>query len=107
MQEYFLGGRELGGLLLAMTMIATYGSASSFIGGPGIAYNMGLGWVLLSAIQVVTGYIVLTVIGKKFAIIARKMEAITLIDYLKEDTIIKQLSYFLRYVLLSFYFQQQ
>ena len=59
-----LGGRELGGLLLAMTMIATYGSASSFIGGPGIAYNMGLGWVLLSAIQVVTGYIVLTVIGK-------------------------------------------
>ncbi len=65
LQEYFLGGRELGGLLLAMTMIATYGSASSFIGGPGIAYNMGLGWVLLSAIQVVTGYIVLTVIGKK------------------------------------------
>ena len=47
-----------------MTMIATYGSASSFIGGTGIAYNMGLGWVLLSAIQVVTGYIVLTVIGK-------------------------------------------
>ena len=42
LQEYFLGGRELGGLLLAMTMIATYGSASSFIGGPGIAYNMGL-----------------------------------------------------------------
>ncbi|HDX9579031.1 TPA: sodium/panthothenate symporter [Bacillus pseudomycoides] len=83
LQEYFLGGRELGGLLLAMTMIATYGSASSFIGGPGIAYNMGLGWVLLSSIQVVTGYIVLTVLGKKFAIIARKMEAITLIDYLK------------------------
>ncbi|MGG2091635.1 sodium/pantothenate symporter [Bacillus sp. S13(2024)] len=83
LQEYFLGGRELGGLLLAMTMIATYGSASSFIGGPGIAYNMGLGWVLLSAIQVVTGYIVLTVLGKKFAITARKMEAITLIDYLK------------------------
>ncbi len=62
--------------LLAMTMIATYGSASSFIGA-GIAYNMGLGWVLLSAIQVVTGYIVLTVIGKKFAIIARRDEAMT------------------------------
>jgi sodium/pantothenate symporter len=83
LQEYFLGGRELGGLLLAMTMIATYGSASSFIGGPGIAYNTGLGWVLLAAIQVVTGYFVLTTLGKKFAIIARKMEAVTLIDYLK------------------------
>ncbi|MFX3623414.1 MAG: sodium/pantothenate symporter [Ectobacillus sp.] len=83
LQEYFLGGRELGGLLLAMTMIATYGSASSFIGGPGIAYNTGLGWVLLASIQVATGYIVLTTLGKKFAIIARRMKAITLIDYLK------------------------
>ncbi|GAK05701.1 pantothenate:Na+ symporter [Geomicrobium sp. JCM 19037] len=42
MQEYFLGSRELGGLILAMTMIATYGSASSFVGGPGAAYTEGL-----------------------------------------------------------------
>ncbi|QFT88654.1 Sodium/pantothenate symporter [Bacillus sp. THAF10] len=83
-QDYFLGGRELGGLLLAMTMVATYGSASSFIGGPGIAYQTGLGWVLLAMIQVVTGYFVLSILGKKFAIIARKMKAITLIDFLKE-----------------------
>ncbi len=34
LQEYFLGGRNLGGFVLAMTMVATYGSASSFIGGP-------------------------------------------------------------------------
>ena len=43
LQEYFLGGRELGGFVLAMTMIATYGSASSFIGGPGVAYTDGIG----------------------------------------------------------------
>ncbi|MFC3886101.1 sodium/pantothenate symporter [Bacillus songklensis] len=82
-QEYFLGGRELGGFILAMTMVATYGSASSFIGGPGIAYQTGLGWVLLSVIQVVTGYFVLTTLGKKFAIVARKMKAVTLVDFLK------------------------
>ena len=84
LQEYFLGSRELGGLILAMTMIATYGSASSFIGGPGIAYSKGLGWVLLAMTQLVTGYFVLTILGKKFAIMARKMKAITLIDFLKE-----------------------
>lgn len=78
LQEYFLGGRELGGLLLAMTMIATYGSASSFIGGPGIAYNMGLGWVLLSAIQVVTGYIVLTVIGKSLQLLLGRWKQLRL-----------------------------
>lgn len=82
LQEYFLGGRELGGFVLAMTVVATYGSASSFLGGPGTAYTMGLGWVLLSMTQVVTGYFVLLVIGKKFAIMSRKYDAVTLIDFL-------------------------
>lgn len=84
LQEYFLGGRQLGGFVLAMTMIATYGSASSFIGGPGVAYTRGLGWVLLSMAQLATGYFVLMVLGKKFAIMARQYKAITLIDFLKE-----------------------
>lgn len=84
LQEYFLGGRQLGGFILAMTMTATYGSASSFIGGPGVAYTQGLGWVLLAMSQVVTGYFVLMVLGKKFAIMARRYNAITLIDFLKE-----------------------
>lgn len=84
MQEYFLGGREMGGFILAMTMMATYGSASSFIGGPGVAYNTGLGWVLLAMAQLPAGYFVLMVLGKKFAIVARRIEAITLIDFLKK-----------------------
>lgn len=84
LQEYFLGGRQLGGFVLAMTMMATYGSASSFIGGPGVAYTKGLGWVLLSMAQLATGYFVLMVLGKKFAIVARRYKAITLIDFLKE-----------------------
>lgn len=84
LQEYFLGGRQLGGFVLAMTMMATYGSASSFIGGPGVAYTRGLAWVLLSMAQLATGYFVLMVLGKKFAIVARKYKTITLIDFLRE-----------------------
>jgi len=82
--DYFLGGRELGGLVLAMTMVATYGSASSFLGGPGAAYSIGLGWVLLAMTQVATGYFTLLILGKKFAIVTRRYKAITLIDFLKE-----------------------
>lgn len=82
--EYFIGNRELGGLVLAMTMVATYGSASSFLGGPGAAYSYGLGWVLLAMTQVATGYFVLLILGKKYAIVTRKYKAITLIDFLKE-----------------------
>jgi sodium/pantothenate symporter len=82
-QEYFLGSRQMGGFILAMSMMATYGSASTFIGGPGAAYTYGLSWVLLAMSQVVTGYFVLLVLGKKFAIMSRKYNAVTLIDYLQ------------------------
>lgn len=84
LEEYFLGERSLGGFVLAMTMTATYGSASSFLGGPGAAYNEGLGWVLLAMTQVATGYFVLMVLGKKFAIVTRKFKAVTMVDFLKE-----------------------
>ncbi|SET00155.1 sodium/pantothenate symporter [Oceanobacillus limi] len=84
LDEYFLGGRSLGGFVLAMTMTATYGSASSFIGGPGTAYTQGLGWVLLAMSQVATGYFVLMILGKKFAIVTRKYKAVTMVDFLRK-----------------------
>lgn len=80
--DYFIGNRTMGGFLLAMTLAATYISASSFIGGPGAAYKFGLGWVLLAMIQVPTVLLSLGILGKKFAILARKYNAITLSDML-------------------------
>ena len=47
-EEYFIGGRSMGGFVLAMSIIASYTSASSFVGGPGVAYKLGLSWVLLA-----------------------------------------------------------
>ncbi|MCC4265899.1 sodium/pantothenate symporter [Oceanimonas baumannii] len=82
-QDYFLGNRSMGGFVLAMTMVATYASASSFIGGPGAAYRMGLGWVLLAMIQVPTVWLTLGVLGKQFAHIARRVNALTINDMLQ------------------------
>ena len=81
-EDYFIGGRKMGGFVLAMTLVATYISASSFIGGPGIAYKIGLGWVLLAMIQLPTAWLTLGVLGKKFALIARKINAVTINDFL-------------------------
>ncbi len=81
--EYLAGGRDLGGFVLAMTMVATYLSAGSFIGGPGTAYTFGLGWVFLAMSQMPTGYFTLAVLGKKFAIVARKINAVTVTDFLR------------------------
>ncbi|WJY17325.1 sodium/pantothenate symporter [Pectobacteriaceae bacterium CE90] len=80
--EYFLGNRSMGGFVLAMTLTATYVSASSFIGGPGAAYKYGLGWVLLSMIQLPAIWLSLGILGKKFAILARRYNAVTLNDML-------------------------
>lgn len=80
--EYFLGSRSMGGFVLAMAIICSYTSASSFVGGPGVAYTLGLGWVLLSMIQVPTTFLTLGVLGKRFAIIARRTDAVTVADML-------------------------
>ncbi len=81
--NYFIGGRSMGGLVLAMTLIATFTSASSFIGGPGVAASKGLAWVYLAMIQVPTAFIILGILGKKFAIISRKINAVTINDFLR------------------------
>lgn len=82
LNEYYIGSRSMGGFLLAMTTVATYISASSFIGGPGAAYKFGLGWVLLSMIQVPAIWLTLGTLGKKFAMLARQTDSITINDLL-------------------------
>ncbi len=83
MEEYFIGSRSFGGFVLAMTFVATYISASSYVGGPGAAYRYGLGWVFLAMIQLPTAVLTLSVLGKKFAIVGRRINAVTLNDFLR------------------------
>lgn len=80
--EYYVGNRSMTGFLLAMTTASTYASASSFIGGPGAAYKFGLGWVLLAMIQVPAVWLALGALGKKFAMLSRQTNALTINDLL-------------------------
>ena len=82
-KEYFIGSRSLGGFVLAMTTVATYSSVSSFVGGPGQAWSVGFGWVYMSVVQVTALFLVLGVLGKKMAIVARKIDAVTVIDVIR------------------------
>ena len=82
-KEYFIGSRSLGGFVLAMTTVATYSSVSSFVGGPGQAWTIGFGWIYMSVVQVTALFLVLGVLGKKMAIIARKIDAVTVIDVIR------------------------
>ena len=83
-KEYFLGSQNLGGVVLAMTLVATYGSVSSFVSGPGVAWNLGLGWVVFAAPQIITGFLILGLLGKRMTILAHRTESLTVIDLLFE-----------------------
>ncbi len=83
-KKYFIGSRGMNGLVLAMTTVATYTSVSSFVSGPGAAgltYGFAQAWV--SGAQVGAAFLVLGVLGKKFAIVSRKTGAVTIAGYLK------------------------
>ena len=102
-KDYFIANRSLGGVVLAMTLIATYGSVSSFVSGPGIAWNLGYGWVVFAAPQIITGFLILGLIGKKLAVLGRKVDALTIIDIIHERYRNKALSLLLSLVLLIFF----
>ena len=82
--EYFIGNRSLGPFVLAMTTIATYGSVSSFVGGPGQAWSIGWGWVYMATVQVTALFLLYGILGKKMALVSRKLGAVTIIDVIRE-----------------------
>ena len=82
--EYFLGNRSLGPFVLAMTTIATYGSVSSFVGGPGQAWSIGWGWVYMATVQVTALFLLYGILGKKMALVSRRLGAVTIIDVIRE-----------------------
>ena len=82
-RTYFIGNRDLGGFVLAMTTVATYSSVSSFVGGPGVAWNVGFGWVYMAVVQVTAVFLVLGIFGKRVALLARKFDAVTVVDIIR------------------------
>ena len=51
--------------------------------GPGVAWQFGLGWVVFAAPQIIAGFLVFGVIGKKFAIVGHRIGAVTVIDLIR------------------------
>lgn len=83
-QQYFIGNHDLGGFVLAMTTVATYSSVSSFVGGPGMAWKIGFGWIYMAVVQVTAIFLVLGIFGKRVALLSRKFNAVTVVDIIRE-----------------------
>ena len=66
-----------------MTTVATYSSVSTFVGGPGVAWQIGYGWLYMAIVQMVVIFLVMGVFGKKISLIAREIDAVTVIDIIR------------------------
>lgn len=102
-KEYFLGSQNLGGIVLAMTLVATYGSVSSFISGSGVAWNLGLGWVVFAAPQIITAFLILGMLGKRMTILAHRTDSLTVIDLLFERFKSRTVSFILAVMMVLFF----
>lgn len=102
-KNYFLANRNLGGFVLAMSLVATYGSVSSFVSGPGLAWQFGYSWVVFAAPQIITGFLVLGVVGKKIALITSKSNSTSIVDIIYHRFGSKLLCIVLSVALIVFY----
>ena len=105
--KYFIGGRNMNGIVLAMTIMATYTSASSFISGPGAAgltYGYAQAWI--AAIQVPVTFLVLGVLGNKLALVSRRAGAVTVVGYFKARYKSDVLVIFTSFGLIAFFIAQ-
>ena len=76
-EEYYVGSRSLGPVVLAFTLTTSLASAGTFLGTPALSYREGFVWLVIGIGQMTSGYLMLGVLGKKFAIIGRKVGAFT------------------------------
>lgn len=80
-EEFFVGGRNLGAIALAILVAAGVMSTGTFIGAPGLSAQFGPGYILLFGMgQIPLTLFVLGIFGKKVNIIGRRTSAETYID---------------------------
>ena len=68
------------GFVLAMTTASTYAAPVLLLVDQGQLIKYGLGWVLLAMIQVPAVWLALGTLGKKFALLSRETNALTIND---------------------------
>ena len=83
MAGYYVGGRNMGGVVVGISFFATFASTNSYIGHAGKGYSYGLPWLFMAATLVFFTYISWRFVGPKLSVFARNFDALTLPDFLE------------------------
>jgi SSS family transporter len=80
--DYYVGGRNMGGVAIGISFYATYASTNSFIGNAGQGYTYGLPWLLMVAFMFVFAIISWTCIAPRLREFTGDWDSVTLPDFL-------------------------
>lgn len=81
--DFYLGGRNLGGLALGVSFFATFASTNSYVGHAGKGYEYGLPWFSLAGLIVVFTWLSWTTVAPRLRRFTGHWDALTLPDYLQ------------------------
>jgi sodium/pantothenate symporter len=83
-EEFYLAGRGFGAAIVAFIVAAGLCSVGTFVGGPGLAWSLGMPWASLMGVQIFMNFYILYGLGRKLGIVARRVGAVSLGDVLYE-----------------------
>jgi sodium/pantothenate symporter len=81
--DYYVGGRQLGGFVFAMTLVATYISVSTFVAAPGLSWGGGFSWAYFGVMLCATSITIMGVCGKRLNMVARRTNSVTVVDLIR------------------------
>jgi solute:Na+ symporter, SSS family len=79
--DYFLASRKLGVVALVGTLFATWFSTFAFLGGPGLFYATGIGWLQFGFFNSI-GPLFIWIFGRRMWLLGKKFNHITPADLL-------------------------
>jgi len=80
-RDYYVGGRNMGGVAIGISFYATYASTNSFIGNTGQGYTYGLPWLLMVAFMFVFAIVSWTWIAPRLREFTGDWDSVTLPDF--------------------------
>ena len=82
MPGYYVGNREMNGIVVGISFFATFASTNTYIGHAGKAYDYGVAWFTMAVLLVVFSWISWRWIGPPLRRFASQWDALTIPDFL-------------------------
>jgi len=79
---YYVGNREMSGIVVGVSFFATFASTNTYIGHAGKAYDYGVAWFTMAVLLVVFSWISWRWIGPPLRRVASQWDALTIPDFL-------------------------